>query len=37
MGICIDFVSDRTVTLAHTEGMGGHCVVEVLSFKNPWE
>ena len=35
-GICIDLVSDFTVTLAHTGEMGGHYVVEVLPFKNPW-
>ena len=37
MGICIDLVCDRTVTLAYVEGMGEHCVMEVLPFKNPWE
>ena len=35
-GICIDLVSDFTVTLAHTGEMGGHCIVEVLPFENPW-
>ena len=36
MGICIDLISDFTVILAHIGEMGGHCIVEVLPFKNPW-
>ena len=36
MEISIDLVSDFTVTLAHTGEMRGHCVAEVLLFKNPW-
>ena len=37
MGICIDFVSNHTVILAHTGERRGHCIMEVLPFKNPWE
>ena len=37
IGICIDLVLDFTVILAHTGEMGGHCIIEVLPFKNPWE
>ena len=35
-GDCTDLISDFTVTLAHTGEMGGHCVMKVLPFKNPW-
>ena len=37
MGICIDFVSDVTITLAHMGEIGEHYVMEVLVFKNPLE
>ena len=32
MGICIDFISDFTVTLVHMGEMGEHGIVEVLPF-----